>query len=336
MDYLDRIKWRLGHTKKQTAELLWDVAGKFSRPGEAPVVTELDADATTEVDSFWGEHTVHSQSFKTARQSEQYLAERAKLYPLFTEFMNLYGEHDGETVMDYGCGPGNDVVGFATQTRARKVIGVDISQKALNMARERLALHNVDPARVELIHSADTILTLPLADEAVDYIHCAGVLHHTSNPAALLEEFHRVLTSGGRACVMVYNRDSVWLHLYVAYQKLIIENAYPGLNAEQAFHKTTDVEADGSNKCPIARCYSAADFIQLCEGAGFRAEYVGGYPSHVEMDMLKGHLAAALEDERLAEEHKAFLRALTYDAEGRPLSGGKYAGVGGVYNLFKA
>ena len=34
---------------------------------------------------------------------------------------------------------------------------------------------------------------------------------------------------------MVYNRDSVWLHLYTAYERMIIEGAFPGLDIHEAF-----------------------------------------------------------------------------------------------------
>jgi ubiquinone/menaquinone biosynthesis C-methylase UbiE len=335
MSYVDRIKWRLGYSRKQTAKLFWTVAGKFSRPGPPPVIKGLEADSTTIVDSFWGEHTVHTETFKTAYQSEKYLQWRSGLYPLFAEFMNLYGVHDDEVVLDYGCGPGNDVVGFAIYTRAKKIIGIDISEKALLMARERLALHHVAPERVELIHSADTIQKIMLDDESVDYIHCAGVLHHTSNPPALLAEFKRILKPGAQACVMVYNRDSVWLHLHAAYENLILQNKFPGMTADEAFHKTVDLEADGTSNCPIARCYTAQQFISLCEEAGFRAEYLGGYLSDVELNALKIHREAALQDERLPEEHRRFLSSLDFDEQGLPMHEGKHAGIGGVYRLYK-
>ncbi len=49
----------------------------------------------------------------------------------------------------YGCGPGNDLVGFLLWGHARQVIGIDISRKALELARRRLALHRIDGSQGE-------------------------------------------------------------------------------------------------------------------------------------------------------------------------------------------
>ena len=55
----------------------------------------------------------------------------------------MWGEHDGEVILDYGCGPGNDLVGYALYTGARRIVGVDVSPRALELARDRLALHGI-------------------------------------------------------------------------------------------------------------------------------------------------------------------------------------------------
>ena len=39
----------------------------------------------------------------------------------------------------------------------------------------------------------------------------------TKDPDGVLREFHRILRPGGFARLMVYNYDSIWLHLYVAF-----------------------------------------------------------------------------------------------------------------------
>ena len=240
----------------------------------------------------------------------------------------LWGDHTDEVVLDYGCGPGNDVVGLLTNTEARKVIGMDISRKALELTRRRIALHRVDLDRVDLIQISDAEPRVPLEDDSVDYFQSMGVIHITTDPGAVLKELHRVLKPGREARVMVYNQHSLWFHLYTAYVKQILEGKWTDLPVEEAFQKNTDGE-----DCPIARSYTPEEFGELCEAAGFDVDYVGGHLSRHELEMHEEHAEAALADDRLAERHKAFLRGLEFDADGYPLWQGKHAGVGAVYEL---
>lgn len=293
-------------------------------------VKGLESTSGNLVDGYWGSYTVNSKPFRTAKDSEKYLQWRFSVYPKFQEFMQLYGNHDDQVVLDYGCGPGNDLLGFAIYTRARKIIGIDVSQKALQLASQRLALHHVDRDKIELILSSDSLAKVPLSDDSVDYIHCVGVLHHTSNPQSLLEDFYRVLRHNSYACVMVYNCDSLWLHLYTAYERIIVQGAFQGLTAEAAFAKNTD----GVN-CPIARCYKAEEFASICNRAGFQCEYLGGYLSNIELKSYQKYAKSALRESRLADEHKKFIASITFDKEGLPKHNGSHAGIGGVYRLYK-
>ncbi len=99
----------------------------------------------TPVERYWNRHTVNSSPFETADQSEAYLEWRFGQYPLFRELMDLWGQHDGERILDYGCGPGDDVTGFLLHTGAQRVTGADISHKALGLTGSRVKLHGVDP-----------------------------------------------------------------------------------------------------------------------------------------------------------------------------------------------
>jgi ubiquinone/menaquinone biosynthesis C-methylase UbiE len=315
--------------------LFWSIVSLFSKKGKTPPIKNLEQTSiSTNVDSFWNVHTVIGSELshvKTAYQSKKYLEWRFSVYPLFRELMRLWGNHDNEVILDYGCGPGNDLTGFLVNTRAERVIGVDISEKALKFASKRLALHNIDNERVELIRISDDVAKIPLENNTIDYVYCEGVLHHTTTPEGIIKEFHRVLKPNSRACIMVYNNDSIWFHLYVAYEQMILENRYPGLDEYQAFTKTTDTE-----ECPIARCYKPQEFISICEKSGFKAEYMGGYFSLLELDLFKKYIPTALEDKRLAIEHKDFLKSLVLDEKGFPQYKGKHAGIGGVYKLYKA
>jgi SAM-dependent methyltransferase len=164
----------------------------------------------------------------------------------------------------------------------------------------------------------------------VDYLQCLGVLQHTSDPLSILRELHRVLKPGREARTMVYNRDSVWFHLYTAYVVMVLEGRYPDLSVDQAFERTTD-----GPECPIARCWRHPDFLSLCGEAGFEGAYLGGFLSRHELDQLARYGEDAMGDERLGAEHREFLAELRYDEDGYPTWRGHHAGVGGSYVLTK-
>jgi ubiquinone/menaquinone biosynthesis C-methylase UbiE len=285
---------------------------------------------STAVDQYWTRHTVRAQRFRSRRASERNLEWRFTEYPLFREFSGLWGDHDGEVILDYGCGPGNDLTGFAINTDARRIIGLDVSQTALDIAAKRIRLHRVSDDRVELLRGDDGDATIPLEDVSIDHVNCQGVLHHTSKPEAIVTELARVVRPQGTATVMVYNRDSVWFHLYTAYERMIVEDMFPGADVHEAFRRNTD-----GPECPISRSYSPKEFSELCQAAGFAVDYVGGYLSQHELNVLGRSWARAIADERLAPEHRDFLRALTYDFAGRPMYEGRHAGIGGTYQLRK-
>jgi SAM-dependent methyltransferase len=306
---------------------------KTLRPGPlrcvVPIRDQTGAPAGA-VDSFWSEHPVNAIKFVAAAESLDYLDWRFRHYPLFRELMGLYGSHDDLVVLDYGCGPGNDLVGYLVYSNARRVIGIDVSLPALRLASHRLGLHRDHGLdRLELIHKSDRDPAIPLADASVDHVYCEGVLQHTSDPGAVLAELARVLRPGGTASLMVYNRESVWKHLYVAYQVRILKGKYRELGLEEAFSKTTDGE-----DCPLARSWSPDEFVPLCRGSGFaEATFAGGYLSRLELRCLARHLERALGEPRLELASRAFLAALDHDNRGYPRHAGHYAGNGGVYHL---
>lgn len=296
-----------------------------------PLPVDLLVDAPpTEVDSYWTGHTVNSTPFPSAGASSRYLEWRFDEYPLFRELAGMWGDHHGETILDYGCGPGDDLTGYALHSGAARVIGLDISPTALGLAARRLALHGIDSSRARLGQVRDGDPRIPLDDASVDFVNCNGVLHHTSSPESLLAELHRVLRPGGRGFVMVYNGDSVWVHLYVAFEKMLHDPAFADATLEDAFRRLTD-----GPECPISRFYRADGMRALCREVGFDAHYAGGYLSRHELAQLDAHWARAIADERLDETHRAFLRGLTFDRAGNPMTGGHHAGIGGVYHLRK-
>jgi SAM-dependent methyltransferase len=303
---------------------------KVTPKGPAPEIVVRDDTGSTSVDDYWNKHTIHARPFISARESEKYLRTRNAGYPMFTELMDLYGDHRGGVVLDYGCGPGDDVTGFLLWSNVSKVIGMDVSGKALSMLRLRLALHRVDTDRVELIRITDASGRISLPDGSVDWIQCGGVLHHTSHPQEIVREFKRVLKPNGEGRLMLYNRDSVMYHVWIAYAQLIVNNAFPGLTVDEAFTKSTD-----GPDCPISDAWAPQRVLDMIATAGLEGTFRGGYVSVMEVDWLNRYGDVAKVDKRLSEEHRRFISELEVDSRGLPMRHGKYAGIGGVYTIRK-
>jgi len=226
-------------------------------------VRNLTGRRLTPVERYWSRHTVKATVFRSAEESARFLEWRFGEYPLFRELMDLWGSHDGETILDYGCGPGNDVTGFLVETGARCVVGADISEKVLELAASRLALHAIDPERYRLLQISDARPELPVRDGTIDYVHCAGVIQHTTAPEHVLHELARTLRPGGEGRIMVYNRDSLYFHLYTAYERKLLHGHFRGLTAEESFARNTD-----GRKCPISRAFRPAEFCSIARAAG--------------------------------------------------------------------
>lgn len=144
--------------------------------------------------AFWTENQVGGP-YETLVASLDALMEREMIYPKLYELMPVI--FPGQTVLDYGCGPGHDTILFA-EHGAGHVFYYDVSPLALEIVDARLELHGLaDRASpVERGHIPH-----------VDHVHCAGVLHHTEDPLGCLKDMRSALKPKGEARVMIYDGD---------------------------------------------------------------------------------------------------------------------------------
>jgi SAM-dependent methyltransferase len=111
-------------------------------------------------------------------------------------------DFSGTKVLEIGLGFGT--LGQFLAERGAEYHGADIAAEPVAMMRKRLEwLGRAGDVRVA------SALELPWQDETFDYVYTIGCLHHTGNLRQSVEEVHRVLRPGGRAVVMLYNRDSL-------------------------------------------------------------------------------------------------------------------------------
>jgi SAM-dependent methyltransferase len=275
------------------------------------------------VSEYWNSHNVTAhRTFATAEESLQYFHWRNSQYANYLALMPVSG-FDGRRVLDYGCGPGHDLVGFGAYSKPSRLAGVDVSASSIREARARLALHGIDAE----LHRIEPGERLPFEDAAFDHVHSSGVLHHIEDPVAALREIKRVLRPGGTMNVMVYNFDSVWTHLFVAYHRTIVAGRYAGLSLREQFARSTD-----GDECPIARCYRPDEFIAVANSAGLAATFAGAAVAVHELSLLATRFEAIM-DPRLPEASRQFLQSLEFDRQMLPLAGGHHAGVDGIYQL---
>ncbi|MGA9136294.1 MAG: class I SAM-dependent methyltransferase, partial [Candidatus Sulfotelmatobacter sp.] len=102
----------------------------------------------------------------------------------------LLGNVRGKTVLDFGCGAGENIVPLVE--RGARVIGIDISPELVNLARRRLALAGLD-AKVQVGSAYDT----GLPDGAVDVILCIALIHHL-DIERVRREMRRILAKDGK------------------------------------------------------------------------------------------------------------------------------------------
>lgn len=122
-------------------------------------------------------------------------------YPLEYAF-HLLGPVAGKTVLDYGCGNGENALLLAR--RKARVLGLDVSDALLSLARTRLALNGSTGMTTFFAGSAHD---LPLPDHSVDVVFGIAILHHLDLQRAASEVL-RVLRPGGRAIFQEPVRDS--------------------------------------------------------------------------------------------------------------------------------
>lgn len=108
----------------------------------------------------------------------------------------------GNTILDCGCGSGEDSVIMAKWKNY--VIGTDVSREALRIAKENALLSNVE---VEFV-LADSE-NLPFRNASFDTCICMQTLHHFSSIDYVLMEIERILCSPGKIVLFEPNGSNI-------------------------------------------------------------------------------------------------------------------------------
>ena len=105
----------------------------------------------------------------------------------------------GKDVLEAACGTGIGLRYLAE--KARSVIGIDIDEKNIEIARS--LCRGADKVRVELMDAQE----IRLADGAVDTVLLFEALYYLTDPGRFIAEAHRVLKPGGVLIICTVNRN---------------------------------------------------------------------------------------------------------------------------------
>jgi SAM-dependent methyltransferase len=124
-----------------------------------------------------------------ARQFLWEVSPRRPPFELFPWVLNLADVHDGDRVLEVGCGNG----GYLALVEA---VGLDASVGMVRAAHQR--------ARGPVV--CGDVQQLPLGDGSFDVVLAPHMLYHVDDRTAAVRELRRVLKPDGR-CVAVTNSD---------------------------------------------------------------------------------------------------------------------------------
>ena len=103
----------------------------------------------------------------------------------------------GMRLLDAGCGPGTVTAGLARAVAPGAVIGIDLSDDVLALARD----HAAEQGLSNLSFAAGDIYALNYDGDSFDVVYANQLLQHLTDPARALREMRRVLRPGGLLAV---------------------------------------------------------------------------------------------------------------------------------------
>ena len=123
---------------------------------------------------------LRSHRWRTAENSAAYLLPRLRT---------------GWSLLDVGSGPGTITLDLARLVAPGRVVGVDASPDAVELARQVLT------DETDVTFEVADVMALPFADATFDIVHAHQVLQHLADPVGALREMARVCRPEGMIAV---------------------------------------------------------------------------------------------------------------------------------------
>lgn len=183
-------------------------------------------------------------------------------------------ELKGKRILVAGCGTGEHALGIALAFHPREVVGIDLSEKSLQIASQNRAKLGV--STVSFLQA--NIFELPFEKNSFDCVVCEGVLHHTPNPKKAFKCLVEVTKKGGLLIIGVYSAVG---RLRVRLERFLVDRLAKTALEKERLVKKWHGNRLGREKIfdtyinPIIQYYFVGDLLDWFEKNGI--QYVGSY-----------------------------------------------------------
>jgi tRNA (uracil-5-)-methyltransferase TRM9 len=163
-------------------------------------------------------------------------------------------------VLDLACGNGRHLIPCAK--KYKKVVGIDISSKLLEIAQDKIIKEKL--TNTSFIHSVAEYI--PLKDSSIDAVLYIAALHNIpkkENRIKSLKETRRILKKDGKALI------SVWSRYADKFRKTFQNKSFNSKKTEFG-DKHIYWRQDGLDVPRFYHLYGKKEFVEDLEEAGFK------------------------------------------------------------------
>jgi ubiquinone/menaquinone biosynthesis C-methylase UbiE len=208
---------------------------------EVLISTERNIDIAT-VQEYWDRRPCNIRHSIAEIGSKEYfndVEERKYFVEPHIPGFALFERWAGKRVLEIGCGIGTDAVNFARA--GADYTAVELSEVSLALTRSRFATFGLTGT---FYNANAEQLTAVIEQQNFDLVYSFGVIHHTPNQRAVLEQARRVIRDDGELRIMLYAQNS--------WKAIMIEAGFD--------------QPEAQTGCPIATLYTREMIENLLHG----------------------------------------------------------------------